>query len=553
MMLKTMPSVGGNAPVQNVTNATAGTRNSGYYFFMTQFYVINELAGRHTRRPSMTTMHARRYRRRSCESASDVVLQLASAHVVMRPPLIRRSASVLAGRPSTAAEAGCALYRYRRFVPPLAARSMHNIGNGKMHMFRPSSLAAPFAAIYSGPAAATAGFSSSSSASLPLSPASSSPSPPQRPTIFQHISPEELSKLNQTSVGLYRLLLKECVRLRHFDGGGWKASSDHVGDDVMLLLQDEVNTDEFGKIQPYFGSDACADGSTSGKAASKQTPEEEQEASAVPALIGGDDDDIAAWSVINFFLRNMQTNQTQSDLLSKIDETLLLLGADSNNSLGRHGPQLLSVTPSQLVHAVRTAFLRVVVVQADEDVKKDDDNDDDNASGSYNNPELQSMALRSMTKADVVALHRRAIDAVPFLHAQRNLMECTSLGIDDSERGVSVFATSKWKSKGLLSRGAGLDRQEEHVFVYRIRIVYHRDSSKSGVRGKPIQLLGRRWMITDGVERKYEEHTGMDEDDDDDYEEPDVQVVDAPRTGVVGYHPVSGANGGDGLIILATL
>ena len=467
-----------------------------------------------------------RYRRRCLGSTSSTELQQVSAHAVMWQSLIRtlirRSASVLTGRPSTA---GCALTL--RFVPPLA-RPMHSIGNGQimqmrtpMPKLRLSSLASPFAAVRSGAAAAS--FSSSSSA-----PSSSSSSPRQKPTIFQHISPEELSKLNQTSVGLYRLLLKECVRLRHFEGG-WEASNLAGDDNVMLLLQDEVNTDEFGKIQPYFfGSDA------------EPMSEAEEEVSAGPKLIDVDDD-AAAWSVINLFLRNMQANQMQSDLLSKMDETLLL-GADSNSpySSRLHRPQLLSVTPSQLVHAVRTAFFRIV------------DDDNDNASGSYNNPELQSIALQSMTKADVVALHRRAIDAVPFLHAQQNLMECTSLGVDDSKRGVSVFATSKWKSKGLLSRGAGLDRQEEHVFVYRIRIVYHRGSNKKGDGGKPLQLMGRRWRITDGVERKYEEHTGMDEDDDDDYEEPDVQVVDAPRTGVVGYHPVSGANGGDGIIILAT-
>jgi len=111
-------------------------------------------------------------------------------------------------------------------------------------------------------------------------------------------------------------------------------------------------------------------------------------------------------------------------------------------------------------------------------------------------------------------------------------MDCTSVSFDE-ERGVRIVATSKYKSRGT-TRGAGIERmqQEEHVFVYRIRIEYCNNAGS----GKPIQLLGRRWRITDGQENKADGIPG--DGLDDDHAEPDVQVVNAPRTGVVGYHPI---------------
>ena len=363
----------------------------------------------------------------------------------------------------------------------------------------------------------TTSFSSSSSAtSSSASPALSSSSKP--PQSFQRISPEELSKLNQTSAALYRLLLKECLRL-----GASADSTADIGKSPRFLLQEDVDTDEFGKIQPFMKDYNAARRSTvtqQDKDVQDNDGEDENKADA-------DADDRAVWAIISFFLQNLQrTNgkiQGKSEMLSKLDDSLVYADhsfGDSSDAYSRSPRHYhpISATPAHLVHAVRTAFFRI---------------HDDGAGA-----EPKSLAMREMTKADIVALHRRAIDSVSMLHAQKRLMDCTSVG-HNIERGVKVTATSKWKSKGLLSRGAGLERNEEHVFVYRIRIEYI-GVNGSG-KGKPIQLLGRRWRITDGIERKYQEHTGMDDydhNDDDDHEEPDVQVVDAPRTGVVGYHPI---------------
>ena len=314
--------------------------------------------------------------------------------------------------------------------------------------------------------------------------------------------------------------MKECLRLG--DSADGTADTPNIGgDSPCFLLQEDVSTDEFGKIQPFMN-----DYNSNAARASDDIQHDEDNNDD-----GDDGDDRAVWSIINFFLQNLQrTNnniQSKSEVLSKLDDSLVYadhIGGDSSvadaySRSPRHH-HLISATPAQLVHAVRTAFFRI----------------HDDGAGT----ELRSLAKQEMTKGDVIALHRRAIDAVSMLHAQKRLMDCTSVGLN-MERGVRVTATAKWKSKGLLSRGAGLERNEEHVFVYRIRIEYI-GVNGSG-KGKPIQLLGRRWIINDGIERKYEEHTGMDDDDDsydddDDHEEPDVQVVDAPRTGVVGYHPI---------------
>ena len=338
---------------------------------------------------------------------------------------------------------------------------------------------------------------------------SSSPSSSKPPQTFQLISPEELSKLNQTSAALYRLLLKECLRVGVSAGG-----TTDIGNSPCLLLQEDVNTDEFGKIQPFMNA-------YNRSARSNNIQQDEDE--------DNHDDDRAVWAIISFFLRNLpqqaRSSKLGSDVLSKLDDSLFYAEYFGDPSDTHYH---LSATPVQLVHAVRTAFFRIHHPQ--------DDDDDNAADGAGAGAELKILALKSMTKADIIALHRRAIESVSMLHAQKRLMDCTSVGVN-TERGVRVTATSKWKSKGLLSRGAGMERNEEHVFVYRIRIEYIGGKNGS-TSGKPIQLLGRRWRITDGVERKGEEPNDDDDDDNYNYEEPDVQVVDAPRTGVVGYHPI---------------
>ena len=294
-------------------------------------------------------------------------------------------------------------------------------------------------------------FSSSSSAPSSASASSALPSPSKPPHAFQRISPEELSKLNQTSVGLYRLLLKECLRLgvptTRADGN---ADTPNIGgDSPCFLLQEDVSTDEFGKIQPFMN-----DYNSNAARASDDIQHDKDN--------DDNDDDRAVWSIISFFLQNLQrTNnniQSKSEVLSKLDDSLVYADhsggdssvADAYSRSPRHH-HLISATPAQLVHAVRTAFFRI----------------HDDGAGT----ELFSLAKQEMTKGDTIALHRRAIDAVSMLHAQKRLMDCTSVGLN-TERGVRVTATSKFKSKGVLSRGAGLERNEEHVFVYRIRIEY---------------------------------------------------------------------------------
>ena len=387
----------------------------------------------------------------------------------MRQVLIRRSHSVLGagGRPPAAASR----FRHMMRMPmqhkrPLAIRPL-----------------ASFTSSFS---------SSSSSASPPPSAPSASSSSSKSPQLFQHISPEELSKLNRTSVGLYRLLLKECLR---------------IGDErPSILLQEDVNTDEFGKIQPFMNGYKANAARSSNDIIQQEEDNDNNDKDEDEDKDSASEDDRAVWSIISFFLQNLQRtnnqNQSTSDVLAKLDDALFY----ADQSPSRRHYQMISATPAQLVHAVRTAFFRI--------------HDSDGTS-----TELQS----KITKADIIALHRRAIDAVSMLHAQKRLMDCTSVG-ENAERGVRVIAVSKYKSKGILSRGAGIERNEEHVFVYRITIEYL-GVNGSG-KGRPLQLLGRRWRITDGV-KKDDDNYG-----DDDHEEPDVQVVDAPRTGVVGYHPI---------------
>mmetsp|Transcript_33745 Transcript_33745/g.74295 ORF Transcript_33745/g.74295 Transcript_33745/m.74295 type:complete len:395 (-) Transcript_33745:163-1347(-) len=279
------------------------------------------------------------------------------------------------------------------------------------------------------------------------------------------ISPEELLTLNRTTVSLYRLLLKEsrAVGLRPTDQQKTKALHGRV------LLMPPVDPGGSGMIQHVEG-----------------TSDDESE--------GGDCYDAAAWSIISFFRRQTDDSRRGNNIMSHVPSLHDYLISQTSRS---NPHQYHLVNPDQLVHAVRSAFLRMndgIPESLAEDIRK------------------------SLTKDDIILLHRRAIDAVRVLHEQLGLSDCTSIGVN-YERGVRVFATSKFRSKGFLSRGAGLGRQEEHVFVYRIRVENFNKTNCSD-RPKAVRLLGRRWKITDPA---------RDGDDDE---------IDSPGTGVVGYHPV---------------
>ena len=372
---------------------------------------------------------------------------------------------------------------------------------------------------------------------------------------------EAQQKKDRTTAGLYRLLLRECrqIAIDANNNAGSNISSSNKSDkDVLegnLLLQPPVDTEEFGRIRPLFRNSNINNDNTSKRSSNsdnsssddgsdnKQVPNNNvnlpsfvdhtvsavSESATTSETADAAADDRAAWNIIAFFTTkilyntplepptaNASANNNPADF--HFDKGWLAIHGRLNsnsqsNSLPYAGYQYNLVTPSQLVHAARSAFIRAKRIRPSTTPRTAED--------------------WAKAKAGVVSLQRIAIDAVPLLHAQRNLMDCTSVSFDE-QRGVRIVATSKYKSRGLLSRGAGMERmqQEEHVFVYRIRIEYCNNAGS----GKPIQLLGRRWRITDGQENKADGIPG--DGLDDDHDEPDVQVVNAPRTGVVGYHPV---------------
>ena len=384
---------------------------------------------------------------------------------------------------------------------------------------------------------------SSTSSSAPFSTTAASASSPDAGNTYV----DEAKRRNATTAGLYRLLLRECrqIAIDANNNAGSNISSSNKSDkDVLegnLLLQPPVDTEEFGRIRPLFRNSSNNNDNTSKSSSNsynssddgsdnKQVPNHaylpsfvDHTVSAVSESAATNEtadaaDYRAVWNIIAFFttkipyttpLEPPPTANARADF--HFDKGWLAVHEELNS---QHSYQYHLVTPSQLVHAARSAFIRAKRIRPSTTPQTAED--------------------WAKAKAGVVSLQRMAISCVPLLHAQRNLMDCTSVSFDE-QRGVRIVATSKYKSRGLLSRGAGMERmqQEEHVFVYRIRIEYCNNAGS----GKPIQLLGRRWRITDGSDDEMMD--GIPGDGlDDDHDEPDVQVVNAPRTGVVGYHPI---------------
>ena len=367
----------------------------------------------------------------------------------------------------------------------------------------------------------------------------------------------ERARFNATTAGLYRLLLRECrqIAIDANNNAGSNISSSNKSDkDVLegnLLLQPPVDTEEFGRIRPLFRNSNSNNDSTSKSSNNsensggdgsdnKQVPNHANLPSFVDHTVSAVSesattnetadaaDDRAAWSAIAFFTTRLPKRTPLEPPTANVSAIAKNNAADFHINKGwmavhqqlnsQSSPyamyQYHLVTPSQLVHAARSAFIRSKRIRPS------------------TTPQTVTAEDWAKAKARVVSLQRMAIDAARVLAGQQNLMDCTSISFDE-QRGVRIVATSKYKSRGLLSRGAGMMQQEEHVFVYRIRIEYCNNAGS----GKPIQLLGRRWRITDGSDDEMMD--GIPGDGlDDDHDEPDVQVVNAPRTGVVGYHPI---------------
>ena len=375
---------------------------------------------------------------------------------------------------------------------------------------------------------------------------------------------EAKRKIERATAGLYRLLLKECRQIAidaNNNAGSNISSSNNSNKDVLegnLLLQPPVDTEEFGRIRPLFRniSNRNNNNNTSSASSNKQVPNHanlpsfvDHTVSAVSVSVSATNEtesattnetaaaaadaaavDRAAWNVIAFFITknpwktpvvpptaNVSAKNNAADLHFTSKGWMAVHEELNKQTLPYTMYQYHLVTPTQLVHAVRSAFIRAKRIR----------------------PSTTPLTVteEDWAKAGLVSMQRMAIDAARVLAGQQNLMDCTSMSFDE-QRGVRIVATSKYKSRGLLSRGAGMMQQEEHVFVYRIRIEYVGNNNDAGKgSGKPIQLLGRRWRITDGSDDGPVD--GIPGDGlDDDHDEPDVQVVNAPRTGVVGYHPI---------------
>lgn len=291
-------------------------------------------------------------------------------------------------------------------------------------------------------------------------------------TCMKLICTEDLDRLNRTTVALYRLLLKEsrAIKSRRTE---YQKTKDLHG---RVLLQPPVNPSNYGRTQELAGVPTLCD----------------------PSADDQDDCyDTTAWNIIEFFHRQSEESKNggTSTILTHIPSLRDHL-IPKSESVDRHQQYIYHlVSPDHLVHAVRSSFLRMRDVP--ESVGK--------------------KARANLTKNDIIVLQRRAIDAVRILHEQLRLSDCTSIGVNE-ERGVRVFATSRFKGKTV-----GNGKEEEHFFVYRIRVENINKTDDCNLDDqKAVRLLGRKWKISDPAHG----------------EDNCEEVINAPRTGVVGYHPV---------------
>lgn len=139
----------------------------------------------------------------------------------------------------------------------------------------------------------------------------------------------------------------------------------------------------------------------------------------------------------------------------------------------------------------------------------------------------------NVTKQQIVDMQRFAIDAISILEDQIRMWHRTSISTD-RERGIRVIASSR--CIGLSSsghRGLRSGSEVKHRFAYRIRIENFNEPDNEN--GKSVQLLGRTWKFQEEQPENFN-------DDDHEHNEDDIKSkevnVNAPTTGAVGYLPV---------------
>lgn len=314
---------------------------------------------------------------------------------------------------------------------------------------------------------------------------------------FSQIPPEDIARLNRTSVSLYRLLLKECRdATRH-------ASCVESG---RLLLQPPFDRPDQGAVR-WLDSRECSAWSPQPDATSEELGTRDE----------GKDGGKNASRVVDFFLR--WTSEAESPLDEKEQdltqravmliarniglEHLDILPTKKSTSSGVHDDtkwEHILASSYDLSNAVRRAFLRISSCGEDEELRE------------------------SLTKADIVHLHRRAINAMRLLHDQKELALCTTVTEND-EKGIRVVATSRYNGY--------IPSNRHWTFAYRIRVENIRrkqietdgKSDEGNDSCGDMQLLGRYWEIHEL------------QDDGSDFDD-NPTIVPAPSTGAVGHHPV---------------
>lgn len=310
---------------------------------------------------------------------------------------------------------------------------------------------------------------------------------------YPQVPPDVMARLNRTSVSLYRLLLKDC---RNAQVSGAKSG--------QLILQPHFDLRDQGAARwldsaecsawpPPLGaktedSGSCDEGRAEGAGSQniacriidaflhwtsevENLDEEEQKLAGKAAML------IAR----NVELHHLDFSPTKRSTGSGKD----------HDTTWEH----ILASSADISSAVRKAFLRVSAHGEDKELRE------------------------SLTKNDIIRLHRKAIDAVGWMHYQRELAQCTSV-TENVEKGIRVVATSRY---------TGYNPSNGHWFAYRLRVENFRNESESDESddkaGGSVQLLGRYWEIHELKD------DSIDSDD-------NPTIVPAPSTGAVGHHPV---------------